>query len=544
MSLKRHKVGVWLSDNYKDILLLLGLSFLLYIPFVASPFISDDLPSIVNHPLIGTWGNILARPHSFIQPLLYNIIFKIGGATPFLFRIPNIFVHMGNVILIYAIFTLLKNRVVALYTALLFAVHPILTESVTWISGGNYGKGAFFFLLSFLFYLFAKKDKKLYTVSVVSYLFALFSLDKVIVLPAVFLLYEFLFHNKKERYVRVIPFFILGLVYVGIYSLQLFDRLSFLHSIQYAQQKSIYSYNQLWQIPIAISMYLQLIVLPIHLTVYHTELVSYPELAVRTTVFILFTGFTLFWVRKNKLIFFWLSFFFISLIPTLLPLGLGSSVAERYVYLGSVGIFFLIANLFYWLQKKYSPQVVVSIFAIIIAILSVRTLVRNYDYTSFDNFWISTVNVSPLSYQAHNNVGIIYIRRGEYQKALDELQKAIQIVPNTPQPYQNIGSIFFSTGQYDQALKFYEKALSLDPNLWASSENIAAIYFSKEDYKKAEEYTKNALKVVPTNIEVLGNLGLIYYKQGKTKEAKDVFNKILEIDPTNQGALSALSELK
>jgi tetratricopeptide (TPR) repeat protein len=438
----------------------------------------------------------------------------------------------------------MKNKFVAFYTASLFSVHPILTESVTWISGANYTRYTFFFLLSFLSFLLAQKDKKWYVVSFISFTLSFFSSEKALAIPLVFLLYIFVFRNEKKEYYPIVGYFAIFSGFLLYYLTRVGERLGHLGAVQYAQESTIYNYNQLLQIPIAVTMYLQLIFFPKNLTVYHTEIVSYPELFVRSIIFLTFFLLTLFWYRRNKLLFFWSTFFVITLIPTLTPWGLSSSVAERYTYLGSIGVFFLVGYGIYYLQKKYGHQIAFSIISILLILLGIRTIIRNNDYKTFESFWESTAKVSPLSYQAQNNVGIIKAQKGDLDGALQQFRKAIEIVPNSAQAYQNIGSVYFTAKKYPEALKFYEKTVELNPAAWVAYQNMAAIYFEQGKLEKAVDYTKKALTINSRNINLLNNLAFIYIKKKDLKKATEYLQDAMIIDPKNPQTLQLLQHVK
>ena len=246
--------------------------------------------------------------------------------------------------------------------------------------------------------------------------------------------------------------------------MQLSSRYLELGKVQYAQQEAIYSYSPVLQVPIAVITYLKLIFWPDKLTLYHSEFFSYWQVAWYSLLLIIFLWITIWFLRKNKIIAFWLIFFLIALLPTTLPFNVASSIAERYAYLASIGI---IVPLTYGFKHLYDKRryrdFSFFFFLIIVIVLSVRTIWRNNDWRTYESFWLSTVKTSPLSYQAHNNAGIVYARHGKIALAIAEFEKSAAIVPNMPQNYLNIGSLFASQGAKEKAIKYFEKALQYDP---------------------------------------------------------------------------------
>src|SRR3989338_129824 len=139
-----------IKQNWLIFLLLTVVVILVYANSLANGFVSDDVMGILKNEKIGEfkWG--LNFPLTFQWAATYHLFDK----NPVPFRPENILFHLGNVWLVFILlFLLTQKKTVALLTALIFAVHPILVESVTWLSGGIYAKYTFFVLLALLFYI-------------------------------------------------------------------------------------------------------------------------------------------------------------------------------------------------------------------------------------------------------------------------------------------------------------------------------------------------------------------------------------------------------
>ena len=471
----------------------------------------------------------------------YFLIYKIFNLNPLFFRLLNIIFHAGSVFLVYLLLTLILKPKVALFTASLFAVHPLLSESVAWISGGIYSQYSFFFLLSFLTYLLCQNQRKLYFVSFLSFFLALSSSEKAIVLPLVFFLFDFSFGKLSKNWKKLIPFFALS-VFWALFLLSGFgQRVETLETQHYQEQKIL---NPLVQIPIAIASYLKLIFWPKDLTLYHSEMsFTQAEYFLRLVVLVVFLGIILYSLKRHRQIFFWLSFFLVSLLPTLTPFGISWIVAERYVYLGSLGIFvltvFIIQKIAIILKNQKISYVV---FGILLVLFSVRTILRNADWKNQDTLWLATAKTSPSSPQNHNNLGDLYGRRGDLERAAQEFKRAIELKPNYADAYHNLANTYHQMGKDDLAIENYQKALSFGPHLWQSHQNLAAIYFNQEKYELALEELEKAIKVSPNNANLYTNLGIVYLKLGKKEKAKAALKKTLQLDPQNQKAKQLLLE--
>lgn len=519
------------------------LVFITYLNSLNNAFLSDDLAEIVNNPNISNLGHAIStHPFGFLRPLFYWVAYHIGGLNPIIFRLINISFHLGSVILIFFLIRLLHSSKAAFFTASLVAIHPALSEPVVWISGGSYQQYAFFFILSFIFYILSAKKSKFLWFSLFYFLLAFMSHFHIpISLFLIFLLYEFCFGNLRKNWIRVLPFLILTFIYLGVNLAGLPERETTLQNV-HLQEKGMD--NPFYTIPIAISSYLELLFWPQSLTLYHSELAfSQIGFAIKVILTFLFFSLILFSFKKNRIIFFWTSFFLIALSPTLTPFRLNWIVAERYLYLPSLGIFALIGiGLTKLSEKNHLRNIVYPLFAILIILLSARTIIRNMDWQDENHLWIATGKTSPSSPNNHNNLGDVYGRLGDKQRAIQEFQTAITLKPNYADAYHNLANAYRETDQMDKALENYQNALKFNPNLWQSYQNIAAIYFEQKNYDKSLEYIQKALMISPDNINLAISLGVIYLGKGEKIEAKQVFNKILSVDPQNIIARQGLIE--
>lgn len=357
----------------------------------------------------------------------------------------------------------------------------------------------------------------------------------------IFPIFEFVFGDLGKNWVKVIPYLLIALVYVLINFGALPERETTLHAVHY-QEKGID--NPMVLIPVAISSYLQLIILPKDLTLYHSELAfGQIEFLIRFILTILIIVAIFISFKKQKTIFFWGAFTLISLSPTLTPFRLNWIVAERYFYLPGLGVFTLFSlGLNRLLDFKKFKQVVIAIFVIIIILLSARTILRNIDWYNEDNLWIATGKTSPSSPNNHNNLGDVYGRHGDKEAAAGEFQTAIALKPNYADAYHNLANTYLEMGKTQEALQNYQKAAELNPYLWQSYQNIAAVYFQAKQYDKTLEAIQKAIAINPKNLNLKGNLGIVYLTMGNKDKAKETFSLVLRLDPQNQLAKQGLIE--
>lgn len=536
-------LGVFFKNNWTFFLLLAFLVFVSYVNILDNDFLSDDIPTIVQNPALKDPGLIWAFLPGMVRPFIYWFAQAVGGINPFAFHFFNNFLfHLGTTWMVFVAITLIYNKRVAILAASLFAVHPAIAEAVTWVSAGGYTQYAFFFLLSFVFYLLSKNNNKYYLLSLFAYFISLEAHTSALVLSGIYFLYELSFGNLKSNFKKLIPFFALSFVWVWIAYAGLGERVNTLQTVNY--QKGGVD-NPLVQLPVAITSYIILFLFPKDLTLYHSELAFPIPLFVLSWVILLsLLGAIIYGFFKNKSLFFWLLFPIVTLLPTLTPFRLTWIVAERYIYLGSLGIFVLVAILFSKLISQEKTKTIgFIVFSLAILIFSIRTIVRNEDWQNQDRLWVVTGKTSPSSPNTHNNLGDVYGRNGDKEKAAQEFKKAIEIKPDYADAYHNLANTYQEMGKTSEAMENYQKAAYYNPNLWQSYQNIAAIYFGQGKYQESISYIQKALQINSKNLNLVTSLGIVYLKMGDKDNAGKVFNYILSLDPNNQIAKQGLEEL-
>lgn len=533
----------FLNSNWAYFVLIV-VPFVVYLFGLFGQFVSDDVVAIQQNTRLTEASWIFRQPLYFLRDIFYAIIFTVVGKTAFFYRLLNLIFHIGSVVLIFIILKKLTNNYVAFFTSLLFAVHPIAIEGVTWISGGPYAQYTFFFLLSFYYYI--KEGAKNYYLSLFFFILCLLSSEKSFVLSGVYLVYEFTYNNKdfKRNYKLALPFLGLGFLWTIYYAFRLNNRFSILQN-QYYQVGG--KTDPIVSIPLSLTKYFELLTFPKDLTLYHTKFnLSVPARIFQVFVFLVYTA-SLFWalVKKKYIYLFWASFFIIPLLPFILPIGVAWVVAERYIYASSIGFFVICSYGIYYLLQKYSKyqKLVFSLFLLLVFMFSIRTAYRNYSWTNQDRLWEKTVQASPNSPKAWNNIGDTYGKRGQHDESIKAFQNATKLNPNFADAYHNLGNAYTSAGEVDLAVQSYKKALSINPNIWQSHYNLALIYMEKSDYKTSNQYLENTLKLVGPNIDIYIYLGNNYKQLEDTDKAREYYQKALNLDFTNIKAQRALNSL-
>ncbi|MBI2051298.1 tetratricopeptide repeat protein [Candidatus Roizmanbacteria bacterium] len=544
-------VKEWIKDYRISLTILLLLVVVVYMNSLGNGFVIDDNTAISNNPKITSFKSVTDRP-LFVQPLLYFIVSNLFGPNPTMFRLVNILFHIGTVWITFILLSITSGPIIGFFTASLFAVHPIVTESVVWISGGPHVIYSFFLLFSLLFYVLSSNKKTYYWVSLIFFLLALATSEKAIIFPGILLFYEIALSDIKKSWKKIAPFFIFsGVLVLRVYLPQVGERAAEFQ--KNVSVKPVFN-NPVILIPYAVSSYLQLIFWPIRLSLFHYQTkISLVEYLARLLVFLPFIGLIGLSFQKNRHIFFWLCFFITSIAWTFLPFGVVGIVAERYVYLGTIGVLFLLGYILEkLLEAKRTETLAILLFIIFMIFFMIRTVVRNFDWKNEESLWFATVKTDFIYHGAHNKLGELYERKGDLANAIKEYKIALRLNPNYPEGYSNLGAAYLKMRKLSEASEAFNKSIQLNPWLWQPYQNLAVIYYGRGSYDKAIEYTKAAIQKVPktsdqylkANSELYFNLGAMYLKKGDKKKAKEAILAALGFNPQDPKARKILLQLR
>ncbi len=545
--INRFNLKGFFQDNLGLLLLLLFLVIGVYTNGLGNEFLSDDIAAIDQNQDLNSLNYVSQSFPVVFRPFLYFLTNLIFGRSPIAFRIINLASHLLAIAGLLVLVSLLINKTVGTIAALIFAVHPLLVESVTWISGGSYSQYAAFLIWATIFYLLSFKNQKYYWFCLATFLLALGSSEKAMAFP--FLLLALVVTHwqnlgKNKSWQKVIVPLLIGLGWIGFYLAKVPERLSDLEASYYQDASQAPSF--FLKLPIAIASYIRLFFWPRGLTLYHSETIfSGPEFAFLAAICLALLFFSIYlFFSKNRRLSFWPAWFLLSLAPVLSPFGVSWVVAERYVYLGTVGLVVMVS---FWLTKLFKtdnlkPLGVLTVSLLVIS-LGTRTVVRNIDWKNQDNLWLAAAKTSPNSPQNHNNLGDLWARRGDWDRAIEEFKMAIVLNPRYGDAYHNLANVYQQGGDWQQALENYQKAVEINPNIWQSHQNMAAIYFEMGEFEKAEESALKLLTINPELPYIYRNLGLIYLNLNQPEEAKKYLEIAQQINPEDEEVKNLLLSL-
>jgi Flp pilus assembly protein TadD len=456
----------------------------------------------------------------------------------------------------------IKLIMVPAATALLFGLHPLHVESVTWVSERKDLLCAFFFLLSILCYLHyasltAKKYRRIFfSICLLLFIFALMSKPMAVTLPLILILLDCYPLQRISLYpIKIFTDLSIWLEKIPFFALSLTSSI-----ITIMAQHSGGAVKTLEQIPISYRLlnatrslvfYLEKMIIPLKLIpVYpfpaHLHWLDLPIVwSVLVLLFIAF--FSLWMVRRGNYLFLVLwSYYLITIHPVLgiIQVG-GQAAADRYTYLPSLSVLLLLVLGFLWIfenaelfKLKSIVQGMILVFTCMLLLIVGRlTINQTKIWQNSEVLWNYVINVSPQGVPlAHGNLGIVYAEKGRLDDAIAEYKKAISIEPRYAEGYNYLGTAYAEKGRLDDAIAEYKRAITIKPRYAEVYNNLAIVYANKGRLDNAIAEYKRAITIKPRYAKAYNNLGIAYVNKGRLDGAISAFKKTLTIEPYNANA--------
>ena len=521
-----------LRKNWKFLLILcLGVA-VVYFNSLWGAFVSDDYATIPQNPQImslkaGVSGWMTGLTNWFLA-----VTFGIGN--PIAYHVMNLIIYLLILLIGFVYLKLLFNDgVIPSLAVLIFAFLPIHVEAISWISGKPYLLNALFVLISMsLFILYSKTENKKYLYYFIISLFFAFAAEKVrsMALVILLVLYWVSFDNKLKKKINIgkilTVFGSLLILTLLVLSPNILDRINSVNSGINASD-SIF-YNPFFQYPTAIAKYLQLILVPTDLTLYHT-MYTIP-VWLNWLILITYLGSLVWFWFKDKKIFFALAFIFGAAAPSMAPVKVSWLVAERYMFLGSLGFGLLLAIVLekFWESKKI---IVVGGVSVLIAFYGARIVLRNVDWQTNHNLWVNTCQVSPNSHNAWNNIGDDYDKLAQYENAIKGFGQSFAIKPNYADAYHNQANIFYKMGRLDLARHGYEMALYYNPALTQTYQTLIQLDMVENNKIELSKHLNTLISLQPNDLQIRYIAAIAYQKVGMLEEAKKIADEMYKYYP-------------
>ncbi len=563
-----------LQTNFLFIILLIGISIGIYSNSLQNDFaVVDDLHGYIENEKIRNISESFKTLH--IQNMVYSLNYKFFGINPLPLRILTLLNHAVASVFIFLIIYQLFDFKTAAIAALLFAVHPVNTETINWVSAQFYTLMAnfqFATILSYLAYRQTHRNKYIYgSVAIIFLYFLLFQHPWVLTIPLIMFVIDFIANKGSFDFTFHKKFWILLGPIILIYLLLWFpqsytDRMA---TQRVEAGKILLNEQALIPIiegyPYTIANMLRLYTFPKDLTIYYdgNTLTSLDRLFM-FAVFLLYLAGIIYTYHSNKKIAVLLVLLAVCIAPVFSPIKVTWYITERYLYFGTGFFTTLLALLFIYIEKKTSIKYISVALTILIFILfSIRTTKRTTDWKNPETLAFATMQTSPRSVRPYNDVAGHYTLTGRtaqaklyYQKALTlypssvamynlgylyklhDLDPAVRTLKQPPEEILTLGNQAMQNKEYRLALYYFNEIYVPDTKDINLLNSISAAFLEVGSYDYAEKYLTKSLSLDPAKADTIFLFGYLAYKKNDIPKALKYLDAVLEIEPTHAGALT------
>lgn len=578
-------MAAWSVRPTAHVVFLALLGALLYLNVLHAPFVFDDYDSIVKNPLIRDLSNYVwngrgysVNPTRVLGYASFAINYQISSLNVVSYRIVNVLVHIFNALLLYSLVHLTvrtpilekstaadRASVIAFVAALLFVVHPLNTEAVTYVVQRLTSLATMFYLLALVLYArwrlaagsrLAKTS--LYAGGLAASAAAMVTKEIAFTLPVMMAVYELCFFTGRlrKRLPLLLPFLATSLIIpLSLLSLdqpigQVLSDVTQVTRVQSTLPRLDYLATQF----VVLGKYLGLLLWPSRQNLDHDVSVhrSFTDLPVVGSA-VLLLGLVAFlsrawWLSSARspartdragwrLVAFGLAWFLVTLSVESTVVPIVDLMFEHRMYLPSVGCF-LAAGAGGWMVVQWlgsrARSLGTALFVVVAALLSILTVERNRVWASEVALWTDAAAKSPHKARPHLNLGVALLSENRAEEALAPLATAIRLDPGGLAGYTNLGAVFVRLGRREEAAALLERALrlaSLEAGDVETYTNVAAEYAELGDTPRAMELLRRVIDARPDYPDAHYVLGNVYSDSGSLQEAVGEYRETVRWRP-------------
>ncbi|MBI5614391.1 hypothetical protein HY947_05680 [Candidatus Gottesmanbacteria bacterium] len=491
--------------NLTYILLIIFIGIITYLPSLFGTFVWDDEDFVNQNVYVAThqYGKFfteqaiagrgkLSNYYRPIQMSIYSFIHQTVGFNPTVYHAVNIAIHIAAALSLFFFLSTLTATTTSpfgwtSFAPILFLIHPLQTEAVSYISGLSDPLVALFGFLSLSLFLKSNNHPLFFPLSLLFFIFSLLSKEIGFAFFGILILLAIL---KKRSLMTLLPYTLTSVIYL-LFHLQVINVLD----MSKVWDSTPYATN----IMVRIATFIQNIFLSLGLFFFPKDLHMERDLTtpIQNSFFnpyaiifiILFlVSVIYFWkTRKNEqssLQLFALTSFFITLLPYSGIILINGIFYEHFLYIP-------IAFLSFFLLLTIKQLNNVTILFILSLLLISRSYLRQYDWIDPIRFYTQTLSFAPDSLRIRNGLGMAYSDAKVYDKALATFDDVIIREPLLPNSYHNKGNIFLIQKKYNEAENMYKKALEGDSSFTFSIFALYKLYKDTKQIDKLNELIKS-----------------------------------------------------
>jgi hypothetical protein len=535
---------------------------LVYARVPGNPFVYDDHRLIIENTSLTDLHNWRALLYHDISRPLVNLSYAIDyalwrGPNPVGFHLTNLAIHVVNILLLYALasaladdHTILKHQsrrtrnTAAVAAALLFAVHPVLTQGVGYVSSRAELLCAMFLMVAFTAARRAMREGPLWLwiPAVGSWLLALACKEIAVMFPFALLAYDYLVApiDREQRRRRT---WRLHVPLIGVTMLVGAIRVAVLLTIEHSNPTVELRFG-LVELDV-FRRYVQLLLLPIRQTVFHAvdpiHSVTEPRALAGFGTALVF-AWVIWKLRRQDVVSFGLAWFALLLVPSavLVILDRGEPMSEGRLYAASAGFFLsagAVAAVVLERAERISPLTgrrTREIGFALVALLAIETMYRTVLWHRSANLWLEAAEYAPRHWLPRLALGEALHDEGRHDQAIAMYSEALKLRPSEPLTYAKLGQCQLETGQMEAADVTFESLRALDPGSVAASTGLGLIALRARDSTVARAYFLETLTKEPNSVPVRQVLAQIA-EQTDPVEALRLCEEIKRLAPDTPG---------
>jgi Flp pilus assembly protein TadD len=464
-----------------------------------------------------------------LNTLAYMLDYHLWGHDPFWYHLENLLLHALTVVLLFLVVeAAFTDRVLAFVTAILFAVYPVNSEAVSFVSARNNLLCVGLLFASLLALTKCRTHGRLRPLGALLLFFlALMSKESAVVTP--FFLASLATFTKEPKLrakgAMLLSFFAILLVYFGIRFLVL-DTFTSEAGPELSIEKlrlmaAVYFEN------------FRLILYPFRLNASYTqEFLSFSWFkAIAALAGLGLLVFFSVWRRSPEPIRVGLHWVFWGLLLVSNLIAIPSApVAERYLYAVVPGVALVAAYLLREALRRNAGSAAI-VFAIIAVSFGVRAFARNQVWTDDLTLDTSMLRSDPSNAGAHMNLGITLSNLDRMEEGERALRDSIRLNSSNARAHYNLATLQFRQGRLAEAMQSNETAIRLDPSHAKARSSLGVIYTRIGRNEDAARELEEAVRLEPGYAEGRNNLGMFYGESGRLEEALAEFQQASRLRP-------------
>jgi protein O-mannosyl-transferase len=540
------------------------LSAACYANTLLNGFVYDDELQILANPYVKSWHYLpqiftttvwsfigAAGDTNYYRPLMtftYLLVWKAFGDLPIGFHLLNILLNALVVAAVYSTGKVLfKSTFIAWVAAVLFALHPVHTETVNWIAAVPDLEATLLFVSTFLIY--ARRpivDRKNQAAIVACYVAAMLAKEPALLLAPLLVYYEHFVREGHEqtalrRKIRqYAPVCLAGLGYLVLRTLLLGKLAPVSQHPQVTWREGIYSAFSL------IAAYARFLFWPAHLSAFHTfhpsESLREPAVLAGIAIVLGCLLFLAYSYKKQPQLAFCVLWIGFALGPVLNVRWMAANVfTERYLYLPSVAFCWLVGRLAEWAwdlggkrqQQRTLARVLLCAAGIaLVALGATKTWARNRVWRDDLTLYSRTLETDPDSYVMHMNLGVSYFASGNYAASEKELRRALELKPDSANVLNALGCAYMEEGRPEEAARTFQSAIASKPRWTDSHFNYGRLLKKAGQNDAALAEFRTAVEMAPVNSTARFYLAQELAERGEDSEAEAQYRMSIQLSPS------------